>query len=100
MKVSAIVFAGMQGQPRFIPGIGNKVCVHVGQETARGGRVASMELDPIGMSVFVRVVDREGKPVREFETTPDNRRLVGDFIGIPINDGVLLYEDDKPAKGR
>lgn len=92
MRVTAIVFGGMQGQPRYIPGVGNVIAVHVGQETHKGGKVASMDLDPLGMSVYVRLVDKHGKPVTEFGKTPQNRMLVGDLVGIPIGTGVLLYE--------
>ena len=100
MRVTGIVFGGMQGQPRYIPGVGNVIAVHVGQETHEGGKVASMDLDPLGMSVYVCLVDKHGKPVTEFGKTPQNRMLVGDLIGIPICAGVLLYADEPKEEAK
>lgn len=97
MKVTALVFAGQQGQPRYVPGLGMKTAVFVGQQTNRGGRVESLELDGIGLSVICRMTTADGKPLTEWDKTPEQVLLKGDCIGIPIGMGVLVYSDDKPA---
>ena len=95
-KVVAVVFAGSEGKPRYIPGIGSKSSVHIGQRTSSNNLVSSMELDPTGQYVLVRITDANGVPVRQFDKTSDMFMLRGDYLGIPVDAGTVLFEDEKP----
>jgi hypothetical protein len=56
-----------------------------------------MEMDPTGQSVLVWIVDTNGQPVKTFDKTADYFMLHGDFLGIPIGNGTVIYEYDKQA---
>jgi hypothetical protein len=99
MKINALVFGGSQSKSRYIPGIGNKSSIYVGQPTYSGGKIMAIELDPTGQFVAIRCETKDRKTQTEWDKTSDSHMLTGDTLGIPVGAATLVYDAPKPQQG-